>query len=115
MVELDTAGGAVESPDGRADASYPVGQVAAFAHVTIRTLHHYDEIGLLVPGERTPAGYRRYVRDDLARLQRILFYRELGFGLEEITTILDDRTPTRSSTCAANMGCCRTAPNGCTT
>ena len=90
MVELDTAGGAVESPDGRADASYAVGQVAAFAHVTIRTLHHYDEIGLLVPGERTPAGYRCYVRDDLGRLQRILFYRELGFGLEEITTILDD-------------------------
>ena len=72
------------------DESYAVGQVAALAHVTVRTLHHYDEIGLLVPGERSPAGYRRYTGDDLARLQRILFYRELGFGLDEITTILDD-------------------------
>ena len=70
--------------------SYTVGQVAAFAHVTVRTLHHYDEIGLLVPGDRSAAGYRRYSGDDLARLQRILFYRELGFGLDEITKILDD-------------------------
>jgi DNA-binding transcriptional MerR regulator len=73
-----------------ADESYTVGQVAAFAHVTVRTLHHYDEIGLLVPGERSATGYRRYAGDDLARLQRILFYRELGFGLDEIATILDD-------------------------
>jgi DNA-binding transcriptional MerR regulator len=56
----------------------------------VRTLHHYDEIGLLVPGDRSAAGYRRYSGDDLARLQRILFYRELGFGLDEITKILDD-------------------------
>jgi DNA-binding transcriptional MerR regulator len=72
-----------------ADA-YIVGQVAAFAGVTVRTLHHYDEIGLLVPGDRSAAGYRRYSGNDLARLQRILFYRELGFGLDEITKILDD-------------------------
>ena len=70
--------------------SYTVGQVAALARVTVRTLHHYDEIGLLVPGDRSAAGYRRYSGDDLARLQRILFYRELGFGLDEITKILDD-------------------------
>ena len=72
-----------------ADA-YIVGQVAAFARVTVRTLHHYDEIGLLVPGDRSAAGYRRYSGNDLARLQRILFYREVGFGLDEITKILDD-------------------------
>jgi DNA-binding transcriptional MerR regulator len=72
------------------EESYIVGQVAAFAGVTVRTLHHYDEIGLLVPGDRSAAGYRRYSEDDLARLQRILFYRELGFGLDEITKILDD-------------------------
>jgi MerR family transcriptional regulator, thiopeptide resistance regulator len=53
-------------------------------------LHHYDEIGLLVPGERTGAGYRRYDDADLERLQQILLYRELGFTLEEIATILDD-------------------------
>jgi MerR family transcriptional regulator, thiopeptide resistance regulator len=69
---------------------YSVGQVAALAGVTVRTLHHYDEIGLLSPGERTGAGYRRYTEPDLDRLQRILFYRELGFSLEEIVTILDE-------------------------
>jgi DNA-binding transcriptional MerR regulator len=73
-----------------AEESYAVGRVAAFAGVTVRTLHHYDEIGLLVPGDRSATGYRRYSEYDLARLQRILFYRELGFGLDEITKILDD-------------------------
>ncbi|WP_061289989.1 MerR family transcriptional regulator [Herbidospora cretacea] len=71
-------------------AGFSVGQVAAFAGVTVRTLHHYDEIGLLSPSERTAAGYRRYAEPDLDRLQQVLFYRELGFPLEEITAILDD-------------------------
>lgn len=70
--------------------SYSVGQVAAFAGVTVRTLHHYDEIGLLQPGDRNQAGHRRYGDDDLDRLQRILFYRELGFPLEEVAALLDD-------------------------
>ncbi|MEU6390089.1 MerR family transcriptional regulator [Streptomyces sp. NPDC046939] len=70
--------------------SYPVGQVAGFAGVTVRTLHHYDEIGLLVPGGRNHAGHRRYTDADLDRLQRILFYRELGFPLDEVRTLLDD-------------------------
>ncbi|MFI6769563.1 MerR family transcriptional regulator [Streptomyces sp. NPDC050355] len=70
--------------------SYSVGQVAAFAGVTVRTLHHYDEIGLLLPGERNHAGHRRYGDDDLDRLQQILFYRELGFPLEEVAALLDD-------------------------
>ncbi|MGK4581950.1 MerR family transcriptional regulator [Kitasatospora sp. HPMI-4] len=71
-------------------STYSVGQVAAIAKVTVRTLHHYDKIGLLSPGGRTPAGYRRYEDADLDRLQQILFYRELGFSLEEIADILDD-------------------------
>ncbi|WP_055492008.1 MerR family transcriptional regulator [Streptomyces sp. TP-A0356] len=70
--------------------SYSVGQVAGFAGVTVRTLHHYDEIGLLEPGERTHAGHRRYGDADLDRLQRILFYRELGFPLDEVAALLDD-------------------------
>ncbi|ARP70858.1 MerR family transcriptional regulator [Streptomyces pluripotens] len=70
--------------------SYSVGQVAGFAGVTVRTLHHYDEIGLLVPGERTYAGHRRYNDADLDRLQQILFYRELGFPLDEVAVLLDD-------------------------
>ncbi|MFF0654313.1 MerR family transcriptional regulator [Micromonospora tulbaghiae] len=70
--------------------AYTVGQVARAARVTVRTLHHYDEIGLLRPSGRTPAGYRRYDEADLDRLQLIRYYRELGFPLEEIAEILDD-------------------------
>ncbi|MFD8142140.1 MerR family transcriptional regulator [Streptomyces sp. NPDC059708] len=70
--------------------SYSVGQVAAFAGVTVRTLHHYDRTGLLSPGSRSHAGYRLYGEADLARLQQILFYRELGFTVEETAAILDD-------------------------
>ena len=68
--------------------SYTVGAVARLAGVTVRTLHHYDEIGLLTPGARTDAGYRRYGEPDLDRLQRILFYRELGFGLDQIRDVM---------------------------
>ncbi|MGW3206891.1 MerR family transcriptional regulator [Streptomyces sp. NPDC001135] len=69
---------------------YSVGQVAAFAGVTVRTLHHYDREELLSPSERSRAGYRSYSDADLARLQQILFYRELGFPLDEIAVILRD-------------------------
>jgi DNA-binding transcriptional MerR regulator len=72
--------------------SYSVGQVARLAGVSVRTLHHYHQIGLLVPGGHSPAGYRRYSDADLERLQRVLFYRELGFPLDEIVTLLDDPT-----------------------
>src|SRR3954464_14032056 len=67
-----------------------VGEVAALAGVTVRTLHHYDRIGLLSPSVRTAAGYRRYTPSDLDRLHQVLVYRELGFPLEEIATLLDD-------------------------
>lgn len=70
--------------------SYSVGQVSAFAGVTVRTLHHYDRAGLLSPSGRSGAGYRLYSDTDLARLQQILFYRELGFSLDEIAEILKD-------------------------
>ncbi|WP_327088334.1 MerR family transcriptional regulator [Nonomuraea sp. NBC_01738] len=70
--------------------NYAVGHVARLGGVTVRTLHHYDEIGLLTPSERTSGGYRRYSDPDLDRLQQVLFYRELGFPLEEIAVILDD-------------------------
>jgi DNA-binding transcriptional MerR regulator len=70
--------------------AHTVGKVADLAGVTVRTLHHYDEIGLLSPSERSSTGYRRYDDRDLERLQQILYYRELGFSLEEIATILDD-------------------------
>ena len=71
------------------DAVWTVGQVADELGVTVRTLHHYDEIGLLHPSERTPAGYRLYTGEDLERLQNIVVYRRLGFPLEEIGELLD--------------------------
>src|SRR3954449_3683145 len=70
--------------------SWTVGELAGLAGVTVRTLHHYDRIGLLSPSQRTSAGYRRYAPTDLDRLQQVLFYRELGFPLEEVATLLDD-------------------------
>jgi len=69
---------------------YLVGDVARLSHVSVRALHHYDAIGLLTPSARSPAGYRLYSGADLRRLQQILFYRELGFALEEIAEILAD-------------------------
>jgi DNA-binding transcriptional MerR regulator len=68
---------------------HTVSQVARMAHVTVRTLHHYDEIGLLVPAERSGKGYRIYDEGDLQRLHQILVFRELGFSLEGIHQILD--------------------------
>ena len=85
--------------------SYLVGQVAGLAGVTIRTLHHYDEIGLLSPSGRSAVGYRIYEEADLERLQRILFYRELGFALEEIAAIVDDPRTEVIGTCAASVSC----------
>ncbi len=67
-----------------------VGTVARLAGVTVRTLHHYDQIGLLRPTGRSDAGYRRYSDADIERLQRILFYRELEFGLDQIRDAMAD-------------------------
>lgn len=72
------------------EAPLTVGAAARLARVTVRTLHHYDEIGLLHPSERSAAGYRRYGASDLERLQLILFYRQLGFGLSDIGRIMRD-------------------------
>ncbi len=70
--------------------TYTVNQLAKLAGVSVRTLHHYDHIGLLRPVSRTQAGYRLYQRDDLLRLQQILFFKELDFSLADIRDILDD-------------------------
>ena len=67
-----------------------VGEVAELAGVTVRTLHHYDELGLLSPSGRSEAGYRLYSYDDLARLREVLTWRTLGFSLTEIAALLDD-------------------------
>jgi DNA-binding transcriptional MerR regulator len=68
---------------------WKVGELARATGLTVRTLHHYDEIGLLVPGERTYGGHRVYTVGDLRRLYRILALRELGLSLDEIADWLE--------------------------
>jgi MerR family transcriptional regulator, thiopeptide resistance regulator len=66
-----------------------VGAVARLAGVSVRTMHHYDEIGLVSPSDRTEAGYRLYGQPEIERLQEVLFFRELGFSLDDIRRIMD--------------------------
>lgn len=73
-------------PQGQ--ASYTVKQVARMSGVSVRTLHFYDEVGLLKPAYQSPSGYRFYEEPQLLTLQQILFYRELGFELKQIKSIL---------------------------
>lgn len=74
---------------------FGVSAVASLAGVTVRTLHHYDEIGLLEPSSRTTAGYRQYTATDLARLQSIMFYRELGLSLDDIAAAMKQSASSR--------------------
>ncbi|CAM5647177.1 MerR family transcriptional regulator [Streptomyces pilosus] len=67
-----------------------MGRVAELADVSVRTLHHYDEIGLVRPSARTVAGYRAYSAGDVERLREVLAYRRLGFGLREVAELVDD-------------------------
>lgn len=74
--------------DGR--RTWRIGDLARLSGVSVRTLHHYDAIGLLRPSGRTTAGYRVYGRDELLRLQQILLYRRIDLPLAEIRRILDE-------------------------
>jgi DNA-binding transcriptional MerR regulator len=65
-----------------------VGELARRTGLTIRTLHHYDEIGLLKPSLHTEAGHRLYTAGDVARLQQVISLRQLGFSLEEVRDCL---------------------------
>ncbi len=71
---------------------YTVQQLATLANISVRTLHHYDAIGLLRPSREEKNGYRRYGEAELLRLQQILFFRELDFPLPEIKVILASPT-----------------------
>jgi DNA-binding transcriptional MerR regulator len=73
----------------RPPQTYTVSQLAALSGVSVRALHHYDEIGLLKPASVGPNGYRYYGRDQLLRLQQILLLRELGLSLDEIGRTID--------------------------
>ena len=92
-----------------------VGAVAALTGVSVRTLHHYDHIGLVVPSVRTPAGYRGYTDADIERLHLVLVYRSVGLQLEEIRALLDDSARMCSSTCGDSTSCCSNRPTGCST
>lgn len=75
--------------DSDTGAEMKVGELAERAGLTVRTLHHYDEIGLLTPRRRTAAGHRLYGMGEVRRLQRIVSLRHLGLPLEEIGRCLD--------------------------
>jgi DNA-binding transcriptional MerR regulator len=68
---------------------WKIGELARIAGVTVRTLHHYDSVGLLVPSERTHGGHRLYSAADVQRLYRLLALRGVGLPLEEIGPLLD--------------------------
>ncbi len=84
----ETMGSMPDATDADADG-LTVGQVSARLGVTVRALHHWDEIGLARPSLRTAAGYRLYTAGDLERLHRIVVYREIGLGLDRIGAVLD--------------------------
>jgi len=81
---------------------YTVKAVADVAGVSVRTLHHYDRIGLLRPAATSPAGYRLYSDADLERLQQVLFFRELGFSLHDVKAIVDSPTFDRAEALRAH-------------
>jgi len=66
-----------------------VKEVADLVGISVRTLHYYDEIGLLTPEKTTESGYRLYTDDDLEKLQQILFFKELGFPLKKVKEIIN--------------------------
>lgn len=72
------------------NSNYTIGELASLAGLTVRTLRHYDQIGLLKPRRRDENGYRLYSINDLFDLQQILFFREQGFELKKIKLILED-------------------------
>ena len=68
--------------------TWKIGELASQCGITVRTLHHYHQIGLLVPSEFTDAGHRLYTKDDASKLQQILSLKQLGLSLEEIFNFL---------------------------
>lgn len=72
------------------DDGLTVGRTAEAVGISVRTLHHWDAIGLVTPVGRTWSDYRVYSAADIARIQQVLMYRELGLSLSEVRNLLDD-------------------------
>jgi MerR family transcriptional regulator, thiopeptide resistance regulator len=83
---------------------YTVSEMAKLSGVSVRTLHHYDDLGLLKPAALGTNGYRYYGREELLRLQQILFHRELGLPLERVKALLDDPAFDRVAALTAQRG-----------
>ena len=79
--------------DEAGDRTWPIGELARAAGVSVRTLRHYEAVGLLVPAERSDGGRRLYDAAGVARLRRIVALRELGFGLQAIARMLESDDP----------------------
>jgi DNA-binding transcriptional MerR regulator len=77
--------------------AYKVKQVALMAGISVRALHHYDQIGLLCPAYIGDNGYRYYTRDELVRLQQILFFKEMGMSLTDIGQALEKSAQERAA------------------
>src|SRR2546429_8277984 len=77
------------SGDHMDEQHWKIGDLAAASGLTVRTLHHFDRIGLLCPAHRSAAGQRLYTEDDVGRLYRILALRQLGIPLTQIAHSLD--------------------------
>lgn len=72
-----------------AETFWKIGEVAERTGLSVRTLHHYDDIGLLRPSHRTPSEHRLYGREELLRLQQIVALRQMGLSLDQIGAALD--------------------------
>lgn len=72
--------------------TWKIGQLASDTGLTVRTLHHYDHIGLVCPSQRTPTGHRLYTECDVQRLYQVLALRQVGLPLEAISAVLDRNT-----------------------
>lgn len=90
VVENGVMDAATASAVDGADDGLTVGRTAELVGVSVRTLHHWDEIGLVSPSERTWSDYRVYQAADIERIQQVLLHRELGLSLAEVRAVLDD-------------------------
>jgi MerR family copper efflux transcriptional regulator len=80
-----------KSPPGSAERVhlYQIGEVAETIGLSLRTIRHYEEVGVVVPSGRSPGGFRLYTDSDIERLRRVMGMKPIGFSLEEIRDVLD--------------------------